>query len=654
MIKRFQNSPRKNIYLLFFFLVFLFYGNSLRNKYALDDNFVTVTNAPERGMEKAYKPDNELVAQGIKGIPKIWKSRYAHDGEGSFDYRPLVTTTYAIEYSIFGQNPFISHLLNLLLYFLCVCVVYKTILALFSAQSYKESLAFICAFIFLIHPLHTEAVDNIKSRDELLSFIFSMLALIYSFRTFDKFNAKDLLLTALFLLLGMFSKRTSILAFIVIPMSLYFFRSVNAKKILISLGALLVVYALFGITKKSVLSEVEVRNFYHFENAMYVDHPSLIGKVLIALKTLGIYIKLLIFPFPMRFYYGEKVFDLSAGFDVFSAVALAFVGLCTWYYLKTKNKYFLYAVLLFLGSIAPFLNFFTPVAGVLGDRLAFNASFGFCLLASIALLPYFEKISFRKPSFALFTSKPMVYLSVTGVICLIYVIGRNSNWYDRMTLFQHDIVYMEESSKGNSLLANEYYEKMNRSKSEGEARINAENALKHYKLAIKADSSMFSACNNAGVVLFSFYKDYPEAVRYFRLATEAKPGYAQAFENLGNSYRMMTKTDSAMIFYNKAIESNPKQYASYDDIAMMYGDAKDYKHAAEAYDRALKVFPNEYYFTTQKANYIFMDGREAEGLLLFEEAFKLSPNDKLGAFLVQKFTQANNKDKAAYYQNYHY
>lgn len=654
MIKRFQNSPHKNIYLLFFFLVFLFYGNSLRNKYALDDNFVTVTNAPERGLEKAYKPDNELVAKGFKGIPRIWQSRYAHDGEGSFDYRPLVTTTFAIEYGIFGQNPFVSHLVNLLLYFICVCIVYKTILALFSAHTYKESLAFICSFIFLIHPLHTEAVDNIKSRDELLSFLFSMLALIYSFRTFDKFNAKDLLLTALFLLLGMFSKRTSILAFIVIPMSLYFFRTVSAKKILISLAALFVVYAMFGITKKSVLSEVEVRNFYHFENALYIDHPSILGRMLIALKALGIYIKLLLFPFPMRYYYGERVFDLSPGVDLFSLVSLAFIGFCAWYYFKTKNKYFLYAVLLFLGSIAPFLNFFTPVAGVIGDRLAFNASFGFCLLASIALLPYFEKISFRKPSLKIFTGKPMVYMSLLAVICLIYVIARNSNWYDRLTLFQHDIVYMEDSSKGNSLLANEYYEKMNRARSEGEARKYADNALTHYKMSVKADSSMFSACNNAGVVLFTFYKDYPHAIQYFRLATEAKPGYSQAFENLGNSYRMISKNDSALFFYNKAIESNPKQYASYDAIAKMYGDGKDYKRAADTYSKALQVFPNEYYFVTQKANFIFMDGREAEGLLLFEEAFKLNPNDKLGAFLAQKFAQAGNKDKAAYYQNYRY
>ncbi|MES2763000.1 MAG: hypothetical protein V4677_12380, partial [Bacteroidota bacterium] len=96
----------------------MLYGNSLKNKYSLDDDYVTVTNFPVKGKE--FSPNHKLVSKGFGGIVKIWKSRYAHDSEASFDYRPFVTTTFAIEYAIFGQNPFISHLVNLLLYFVCI------------------------------------------------------------------------------------------------------------------------------------------------------------------------------------------------------------------------------------------------------------------------------------------------------------------------------------------------------------------------------------------------------------------------------------------------------------------------------------------------------------------------------------------------------
>lgn len=547
-----RNSPHKHIYLLFLFFVLLFYGNSLKNKYALDDNFVTVTNAPEKVREKEYMPDNVPVSQGLRGIPQIWRSRYAHDGEGSFDYRPFVTTTFAIEYGIFGQNPFVNHLVNLLIYFLCVCLVYKCVLTLFSARAYRENLAFLCAFIFLIHPLHTEAVDNIKSRDELLSFMFSLLALIYSFRFFDKASIKDGVIIVLCLLLGMFTKRTAILSFVVIPMLLYFFRPVNIRKLLLPLLGLMVVYAVFAISKQVMLKETGLRTFYHFENALFTDHPTIIGRLSAALKTFGIYIKLLVLPFPMRFYYGERVFDMSAGIGLYSLVSLLFVALSGWYFFKTKNKYFLYAFLLFFGSIFPFLNFFTPVAGVIGDRLAFTASFGFCLMLCIVLLPYFDKLNLKKPQLRTFTTRPFSYLSALALACLVCVISRNNDWYDRFRLFVHDSEYLEDSSKGNSLLANEYLERMNKAKNGQEAQTNAANALKHYQLALRADSSMYSSYNNAGVVLFSFYKQYAEAARYFRLGIRARPAYAQAYENLANTYKMRLKYDSAVMLYHKA------------------------------------------------------------------------------------------------------
>lgn len=76
-------KEHKKIIYCFLVLTFLFYGNSLRNKYALDDDYVTVTNFPIKG--QPYVPNHTLVSKGFKGIGKIWKSRYAHDGEASLN-----------------------------------------------------------------------------------------------------------------------------------------------------------------------------------------------------------------------------------------------------------------------------------------------------------------------------------------------------------------------------------------------------------------------------------------------------------------------------------------------------------------------------------------------------------------------------------------
>ena len=100
---------------LILLLTFGVYFNSLFNKYALDDFYVTAQN-PE-------------IREGIKGIPHIFQSPYGTDGNGKgFEYRPIVKLTFAIEYELFGENVTINHLVNLLLYLLNVLLVYLFLL----------------------------------------------------------------------------------------------------------------------------------------------------------------------------------------------------------------------------------------------------------------------------------------------------------------------------------------------------------------------------------------------------------------------------------------------------------------------------------------------------------------------------------------------
>ena len=79
----------RKIYIFFTVLAFILYGNSLNNEYALDDDMVA---------------DNILVSHGVKAIPQIFKSRYA-SGKQEYEYRPIVTSSFAIEKQLFGKLP---------------------------------------------------------------------------------------------------------------------------------------------------------------------------------------------------------------------------------------------------------------------------------------------------------------------------------------------------------------------------------------------------------------------------------------------------------------------------------------------------------------------------------------------------------------------
>src|ERR1700739_3795740 len=169
-------SDNKKTFLFFFILSLLFYGNSIKNDFSFDDSYVTVTNHAANGQK--LKPNNFLAARSIKGIPKIWRSRYGHGDGTAYDSRPVVLSLFAIEYSIFGQSPHINHFISIILYSLIVFFLFQLLKLCLHQYPYKEPFALVCSVLFLAHPLHTEVVNNIKCADELLTLLFGLLTSI--------------------------------------------------------------------------------------------------------------------------------------------------------------------------------------------------------------------------------------------------------------------------------------------------------------------------------------------------------------------------------------------------------------------------------------------------------------------------------------------
>jgi len=125
---------------------------------------------------------NKLVKAGVSAVPEILLTPY-HNGDinkisGHSDndlYRPLSLVMFAIEYQLFKYNPFPGHLINVFVFIACVLLFFLFLYHLFRKK--RPVLAFISALLFAIHPIHTEIVANIKSRDELLCFLFGFLSL---------------------------------------------------------------------------------------------------------------------------------------------------------------------------------------------------------------------------------------------------------------------------------------------------------------------------------------------------------------------------------------------------------------------------------------------------------------------------------------------
>ncbi len=220
------NITSRNGAILVFAFAFLVFGNSIFNNYNLDDELVTI--------------DHLKTSQGFSAIPEIWTSPYYEDEfNRSYEYRPVVLTTFAIEHHLFGENPITSHLFNVLLY-AATCVLLFYVLSLM-LPGLSLLLPLAATVLFLVHPIHTEVVASIKNRDELLALFFGLVALFAALR-FSKGSFVWLLVSIAAFFLSLASKRSGVPLALLIPLSLVFFTTASPRKVL-ALGVPLAILA---------------------------------------------------------------------------------------------------------------------------------------------------------------------------------------------------------------------------------------------------------------------------------------------------------------------------------------------------------------------------------------------------------------------------
>jgi tetratricopeptide (TPR) repeat protein len=121
--------------------------------------------------------DRELLLENetVKGVSASHlRAMFSQSYAGFGGYTPLVLVSYALEYQVFGLNPGIFHVDNLLLHILNTVLIY-ILIALITRNIW---MGFVGALLFGVHPLHVEAVAWIQGRKDLLFSLFFLAASI--------------------------------------------------------------------------------------------------------------------------------------------------------------------------------------------------------------------------------------------------------------------------------------------------------------------------------------------------------------------------------------------------------------------------------------------------------------------------------------------
>ena len=377
---------------------FLLYANTLTFQFALDD--------------KLYVTHNQFTKNGVAGIPDIWTNELLTGFFGvrkelvaGGRYRPIPLTLHAIEWELLGPDEnddkqdrqdaldtlaSWSHFFNAGIYGLTGFLLFSVLAFLFPntrAGPFYFSFAFLATAFFLAHPLHTEVVANVKSRDELMSVAGALLALWLFLRYLATNRQQFLVFSSAVFMGALFCKESSITFLGIIPLTAYFFTRNQLSRIAMTMVPLVAVAVVYIGLRYLVLGSSQTAEIGELMNNPFVGATGE-QKYATVLMTMGLYVKLLFFPHPLThdyYPYHIPLVEWSEPMAWGSVVLyLGLIGVALWG-LPRKTMYS-YGILVFLGSFILFSNLVFPIGTFMNERFMYIPSIGFSMIIAHVLV----------------------------------------------------------------------------------------------------------------------------------------------------------------------------------------------------------------------------------------------------------------------------
>jgi len=598
-------------YLLISLVCFIFYGNTIPNEYAYDDAVVIT--------------ENQFTQKGISGIPEIFANNTFRGSYGiapTVDrYRPLSVATFAIERQFFGQNPHISHFINILLFALTSSVLYTILSKIFDVNESRSgplSLAFIAVLLFIAHPVHTETIANIKGRDEILALAGSLSATLLVLKYIDTRRHLYLLWTFLLFSIALFSKENAVTFLAVIPLTIFYYKREIWTTYLRALLPIVVAgLAFLGVARLALhgggsLPPTDII-------AEPFAYATLSERFATAFYTFGAYLRLLVFPHPLTIDYYPFHIQLANWKSVTVWLSILTYGLSALYALWNlrRRSVVSYGILFYLCTFSIVSNLPFSIGTFMSERFMFIPSLGFVIIAAWILA---ERV------FPLTKHKNLILVSLL-LACLSKTYSRNEAWKNDLTLFTTDVETSSNSIKGNLAAAVTLLTESHKTDDAELVRRYHTSALEYSKKAVSLYEEFISPDHLAG------------------------SSYNYAILLLGDCYGANEMWDSALECYKRIVSSIANQEQLCDTIELAIGKSANVNFKIKSYSDFVKLVPNSFMFN-YRLGYLY--GKEkndlANAIHYLERAVELRPNEVLALeALSHAYKLSKDYEKASFY-----
>lgn len=574
-----------------------------------------------RSLTQGYAPfDDDLLIThnlAIRGpTPDHLKTVFS-----TFDpelYIPLTFVSYQINYLIGGLHPFIYHLTNILLHAgNAICVAW--LLYLLTKQKW---LSIFAGLIFVVHPLHTEAVVWLASRKDLLSTVFYLL----SFGMYLRYRGQGAVcrtttcywVSILFFILALLSKVMAVTlpAILILTDILIEQRRWGRKMIIdkipyIILSGIFLGIALFG--KERIVAE-----------------HSFMNVALIASKSVVFYIQKILLPVHLGMFYPYRgeISLLVPAFLMPAAVTALLLGgvVAAW----KKFPWFVYGALFFLITVAPtFLNSqksgeiyfasdrypYLPSIGILfivvyalsyvipsrnsrsefrneGHRMPPWARVtGGVLITILTLLSYQQTKIWDSPN-ALFSNTLRLYPQSVAARISLASLEKDRGKYDQaIKLLRDGIAYGDDVLLRRTL--GTVYAKMGR----------VDDAADQFRQSLELNPRNPEPLLALGV-LDEYSGDLAAAKKKYRQAVEMDPSYVSARNHLGSILLEEGNMNEAEVQFRAALDWNPNAEGVHFNLFLILDARGKRDEALEHLEKANELLPDDLQILLSLAEYL--------------------------------------------------
>lgn len=599
------------------------YANTLTHGFVLDD--------------EAVLTQNRFVQKGLAGIPDIFTTFY---WQGYWDlnaglYRPLSLIMLAIEWQVSPNNPLIHHLVQVLLYGAAVVLFYRFLSKLLAGHA--AIVPFAVALLFVVHPLHTEVVANIKSRDELLCFLFFILS-ANDILEHQKVTIK----ATVFFLLSLLSKEIAVAFLPVLMLMLVQFRKTEWKDVLRTSWPLAVTLISWLLWRGYVLNNAPQRVPYtHADNALLACDGKL-TQIATAVSITGRYMLKIIYPVHLSYDYSYNQIpcaDLASGYLWLS---ILLTGALLWIAVKTfrSNPAVSFGILFFFITASIVSNIFLIIGSTMAERFMFTPLAGLLIAGVTALARHSTESGKAK--------LPQAGIIATVAVAFVFsllTIRRNEAWASNAVLFETDVATSPQSARthynyGTALL--------NMSPSP-ENPAQYQDALRELEQAYAIDPADLNTKINLGVALYK-NGQYNKAVTVFREALKQSPNHYRTVLNLADAYVKLNAWDSAAVLYQTALDHNTYQPNTHNFYGMVLFSLKDYPKAAAIYAAGLKIYPDNAELWMNYGNALGIQNEFEKAIQAFTKAYELDNTKKQALyFLALTYNSIGDIEKSEVY-----